>query len=230
MPLPSFKGFVPRNLGEKEDAKSEKNSSSVSQDTSPKPSLEGQDVWKSINNMLVLNRCWICETPFAKKQTRKVFQVSHLTQYMSNRKLTMQRLNELRAETGKSADDVYENDLSFFERLVIEDIPEEANNLRALWTRYCALAGDERRLNADLDKADITTWMSGLACLTNELCDRTYYKIVPDELPNRPEDDGGDKLPRKPAKPTQEECPPGCNCDNPWAFVEHAMVKNKANT
>lgn len=185
---------------------------------------EERSVWHSVNDMLIQNRCWICSAQFAKKQTKKVFQISHLQQYLSNRKLTMQRLNELiAAGEGMTADKVYEEKLSLFERLVIEDIPEEAKNLAQLWTRFCELEGDMKKVENDIVRADVMPWMSGLACITNDVCDSTFYKIVPEENPNS--DDSSDKLPRKPVKPKAEECPPGCNCDNPWAFVEHAIIK-----
>jgi len=185
-----------------------------------------RSVWCSINDQLILNKCWICDTSFPKKQLKKVFQISHLQQYLSNRKLTMQRLNTLIDEGGDdmTADKAYEEKLSLFERLVIEDIPDEAVRLKELWTRFCELEGDEKKVDADITKAEVAPWMSGLCCVTNEVCDNVFYKIVPDEAPNG---EDGDKLPRKPLKPTAEECPPGCNCDNPWAFVEHAIMKTK---
>jgi hypothetical protein len=189
---------------------------------------EKKSAWASVLDMLVQNRCWVCQSPFGKKQTKKVFQITHLQQYLSNRRLTMQRLNKLIEEGFVDADTVYEEQLSHFERLVIEDIPSETPHLAALWTRFCELQGDDKKVEADILRAEVQPWMSGLACIGNELCEHTFYKIVPDEAPGgngAQNGDGGDSLPRKPVKPSAEECPPGCNCDNPWAFVEHAIVK-----
>lgn len=140
--------------------------------------------------------------------------ISHLIQYLKNRKQTMFKVNETMKNQNQSADEAYES-LSDYEKLIIEDIPQEAPHMNALWVRFCEIEGNESLIDKEIEEAEVATWMSGLVCVQNEMCFNTYTKIVPDDDLSTGNKDG---LPRRPAKPSGV-CPPNCGCDNPWQNV-----------
>lgn len=188
-----------------------------------------QSVWSSVNDMLIQNSCWICLQPFMKKKTKKVFQITHLLRYLKDRKATMQKINTIVKKDSITPDEVYDTILTDHEKLIIEDVIEkEIPHLSALWVRFCEIEGNESIIEAEIEKAEIATWMSGLVCCQNELCYHTYSKLVPEDESNKLND-----RTRLPAKPTGE-CPPNCGCDNPWqnigAALSDAMNNNNYNT
>ena len=45
----------------------------------------GVNPWKSVNDMLIQNKCWLCEQVFARGKVKKVFMISHLLRYLEGR-------------------------------------------------------------------------------------------------------------------------------------------------
>jgi hypothetical protein len=179
-----------------------------------------KNVWSTVNDMNIMNCCWICNSKFHKKQIKKVFMISHIVDYMEKRKTTMQHLNEIIKEKQITPDEAYEDELTHEEKLLIEDINVETKNLAAMWTHYCELQGNRAKVDAEITKADLAPWFSGLACVSSEVCERTYNKLVTLDEAN------ANANPRMHVrKPMSTECPPGCDCDNPWAFVAHVIEK-----
>ena len=45
----------------------------------------GKSPWSSINDMLIQNKCWLCETPFPRGKPKKAFQVSQVLEFFKAR-------------------------------------------------------------------------------------------------------------------------------------------------
>lgn len=91
-------------------------------------------------------------------------------------------------------------------------------NLQACFEEYCRLAGEEEAVQKCLDEVECATWMSGLICCRTTVCAEEYLLIIPDGKVVVPD--------AETSKKRQGECPPDCDCDNPWQFV--ADVLNSA--
>ena len=85
-------------------------------------------------------------------------------------------------------------------------------NLSNCIQRFADLEGDKNKVEQDLKRYDTATWMSGLACCSSDDCCREYSYIMPDEVVA-----GTAKI--NVFKSSEDDCPPGCNCDNPWPFL-----------
>ena len=156
--------------------------------------------WKSISDMLIQNKCWLCTQTFPRGKKKKVFTVHQILQAFSSTFAAAQ-----------------ENDESNSERLAIfTDFNEQLPHLYSCYSHFHSLGGDLDRINGELSKLDIALWMSGLVCSSNDLCKAAYTAIST-------EDDKSigstEQLKAAFAKHNVTDCPPDCGCDNPWQFM-----------
>lgn len=166
--------------------------------------------WCSVNDMLIQNRCWLCEETFPRGLTKKVFQVSHLTDYCYARREAEAASQPLAAITSKHLSGCYES----YKLLVSAD---DSDNLD--------------RLQGELKAVDVEVWMSGLICAQSAACAADMKLILPFETvdPNAKAEvsyvtsvQGGaqainGRLQQMHAN--KQDCPPGCGCDDPWRFL-----------
>lgn len=155
----------------------------------------------SINAMLMVNKCWLCHQTFPRGLTKKAFQVQQLLLYFDKRHSYEQRVlleggdpvPEIQTQTLKDCYDYY-----------LQCIQE---------------TGNKDRLIQQMRDNDLDLWMSGLICNQTELC-RADAELFLAPL-NTPSGDGRVSSTR--ALPgitfANKDCPPGCGCDNPWAFL-----------
>lgn len=161
--------------------------------------------------MLIQNKCWLCQETFPRGKVKKVFQISHLLDYFKKR-LEM-------------------------ESKLIPTPPLHSKYLKSSYERYVALAKTVApdqfmdQLLKELTEYDVEVWMSGLTCDINEICKREvrfFLEIleVPPEVTNV--EANGNSNTHKKQKGSDvvnmmtfanKDCPPGCNCDNPWPFL-----------
>lgn len=155
----------------------------------------------SINNMLIHNRCWLCEQPFQRGKMKKVFQLSDLLEYYLQRSLAeINDASSVPPMKCKNFHDCYDN---FKSLLFVND----HGNI------------DTSRLLENLKNNDLETWMSGMVCGLHENCQEDMAKFVKDLTPpsNTTSNDATNK--RFKTAFGNQDCPPGCNCDNPWPFL-----------
>ena len=167
--------------------------------------------WSSVNDMLIQNKCWLCEEVFPRGKVKKVFQISQLLDYFNQR---LSRERELHMNNGVGI-----------------GVPElQSRHLRNAYERFREVAlshatEDEFRdkLTEELKEVDVELWMSGLICDIQPICKQELRYFIPD-APQPPQAE----LPTKKHKTgdimgmmtfANKECPPGCNCDNPWPFM-----------
>lgn len=191
-----------------------------------------ESAWKSIQDMLVQNRCWLCENVFARGKTKKVFMVSHLLRYLEERFTSEKQ----RAEISQTAID------ASVEKGSNENVSQSAvlvsRHLRNCWAAFSALDGDKNKIAISLQKVDCEVWMSGLICARTKDCALEYLLLVPDgkvstAVINETNEDLFD--PDGYSKSRQGNvfrdkngniCPPGCDCDNPWQYVQAALLQS----
>lgn len=142
-----------------------------------------ENPWKSINSMLIQNKCWLCEQTFRRGKKKQVFQVFQLFSYFDE----MNDQGELAA-------------------------PFECPNVQNCYESYCKMGGKNNieGIVRFLQDSEIETWISGLVCCLNENCARDFNRLFATDI--RVETSNFDYMSRK-------DCPPGCNCDNPWPFL-----------
>lgn len=161
-----------------------------------KPSVS-RSPWLSISDMLIANKCWLCDTPFQRGYKKKVFMVSNLVSSLIRR-----------SEGISSAADKAE---------YINEI--ESRNFKACLSAFLTeLDGSESNLTTELLKHDVALWLSGLVCCRTVNCSRDYAILVPSESTivadlKRIEKQGILDL-------ENQICPPDCGCDNPWPFLK----------
>lgn len=163
--------------------------------------------WKSINNMLIKNSCWLCQQQFPRGQTKNVFQVSQLIDFFTT------RLEE--EKNGK----VFEEFQSEFLKSCYENFKsKDTGNFDTLF----------ETLSNELRENDIEVWMSGLVCAHNETCQKEVSLFIPAAFlvsANQASTEGRGSIIKRHKKSSAEmfainsECPPGCGCDNPWPFL-----------
>ena len=114
-----------------------------------------------------------------------------------------------------------------------------SRNLLMTWAAFRAMDGDKERVARLLQKVDCEVWMSGLICARSKECASEYLLLVPDgkvssSVMNLNDDnqfdaDGYSKS-RK-GKVFRDKngnvCPPGCDCDNPWQFIQAALIASE---
>ena len=202
--------------------------------------------WASINDVLIQNRCWLCEQYFPRGKVKKVFQVSDLLTFYHNH---MKRLlivrggqitniseesegnnaSETKLSTVVNSENSNEN-----EELISTDYQFISPNLQRCYESYVELmnAGDGKptKLFEVFGKNDMEVWMSGLVCGGSDECRQELAYFVPDTgNSNRhtPSDGSSANTPSRTevnsmfsfAVPRGTDCPPGCGCDNPWPFM-----------
>jgi hypothetical protein len=95
--------------------------------------------------------------------------------------------------------------------------PIDSENFRNWFDDFInTLDGDKSKLEEELKTNDVAPWSSGLVCGLNDSCMFQYQLIVP------PDGDTNRITPTQSQKsdiPLPNDCPPGCDCDNPWPFL-----------
>ena len=148
--------------------------------------------WRSINDMLIQNRCWLCKHIFQKGKKKKVFLISQLIQKFR--------------EISQNKDDERTKLLTAFSN----EIPY----LSLCWQSYQTLKGNETKLNDLLYQAEVQVWISGLICARNELCAAIYNSLFSE---NSREEQIASILSLKGTFVKSAICPPGCDCG--WQFI-----------
>ena len=202
--------------------------------------------FKTIMSMLINNKCWLCKRVFQRGKVKKVFMVSHLLRYLHERYVLQQEVEAtpppIPAEAlaaagggdgkreGEEEEEEGEKEGGVGSRDEIgaggvgaptagtngSDVLLESPHLIACFEEYCRLSGDKDKVLHRLKEIDCDTWMSGLICATTQACAQEYLLLVPDGKLIVPKPDRSQTSP--------EDCPPGCDCDNPWQYVS-AILK-----
>lgn len=148
--------------------------------------------------MLSQNRCWLCEEVFPRGKQKKVFQVADLLEFLLNR--AIQEVTNPELLTPLKSKNLRDCFFSFKQYLRIDN---EGNI-------------STEKVIEELRKNDIETWMSGLICSINPNCLEEVNYVLKD-----PSKKSADEQMTKRFKSAVEkkDCPPGCNCDNPWPFL-----------
>jgi hypothetical protein len=163
--------------------------------------MSTSNAFANINTMLMQNRCFLCEETFQRGKTKKVFQVADMLEFY----LTVaqqEKLNPTKTVTFKSKNlkDCYD----CFKSLVVIDDNGNVDSVKVI---------------SELKNRDIETWMSGLICGTNPICQEESAYFVKDlsAKSNQANQNQGSSIFKSTVQ--DKECPPGCNCDNPWPFL-----------
>ena len=91
----------------------------------------------------------------------------------------------------------------------------QSKHLRECFDEYCRLEGNEEQVLKRLAEIECESWMSGLICCRTKICAEEYLLLVPE---------GKVVVPMTEApKKSGEDCPPGCDCDNPWQFISAVL-------
>lgn len=198
--------------------------------------VPAENPFKTIMSMLINNKCWLCKRVFQRGKIKKVFMVSHLLRYLHERYLLQQEQeesplpppppDEAGDETGGGKEEeeegegrenaVAEGVGSAVARVSGEQALLESPHLIACYEEYSRLSGDKDKVLHRLKEIDCDTWMSGLICATTQACAQEYLLLVPDGKLIVPKPDRSQTSP--------DDCPPGCDCDNPWQYVS-AILK-----
>jgi len=113
-----------------------------------------------------------------------------------------------------------------------------SRNLRNCWQAFCALEGDKDKLAMTLQRVECEVWMSGLICARTKDCATEYLLLHPDGKvsssvmnQNTEEmfDADGYSKSRKGNVFRDKNgniCPPGCDCDNPWQYIQAALIES----
>ena len=95
------------------------------------------------------------------------------------------------------------------------DAALQSKHLRECFDEYCRLEGNEEQVLKRLAEIECESWMSGLICCRTKICAEEYLLLVPE---------GKVVVPTTEAfKKSGEDCPPGCDCDNPWQFISAVL-------
>ena len=95
--------------------------------------------------------------------------------------------------------------------------------LQACFEDYCRLLGVEEAVQRRLDEVECASWMSGLICCRTTTCAEEYLLLVPEGRVVVPTPDADA------ARKREGECPPNCDCDNPWQFISHVLNSNSSS-
>ena len=185
-----------------------------------------ENPWKTINEELIQNRCWLCQNTFARGKTKKVFMLSHLLRYLEERYKLEQMVaqdpstptcRQLTMEVAAAVgSDAAQEGLSLDMLKVLS-----ARNLRYCYEEFKAKGGDQAAISTRLQAAECETWMSGLICARTPECAQEFLLVVPDGkvssaiMAGESGYVGGSRA---------GDCDPGCGCDNPWLYIQAALV------
>ena len=100
----------------------------------------------------------------------------------------------------------------------------ESPHLVSCYESFCSLGGSTEALLNKLREEECETWMSGLICALTPVCAREYMLLVPEGKVSTATLSGMSTSTAG-GKEGDAACPPGCGCDNPWQFVQDAMMK-----
>jgi hypothetical protein len=192
------------------------------------PQVPEKSPWCSINDMLIHNRCWLCENIFARGKTKKVFQVSHLLTFYHNNWERSKEIKSIEEKVKLSVETTDEQE-QMFNRLAYTF---KSRNLKNCYERYIELMtkgeGQPTKLFKEFKENDIEVWMSGLVCGVSEDCktEAAYFCEVKKHNPASSSSAADAERKEKInsmfsfAMPSADgNCPPGCGCDNPWPFM-----------
>jgi hypothetical protein len=180
-------------------------------------------VFASINNMLIQNKCWLCEDIFQRGKMKRVFQLSDLLEFFLNRAIKEFPLKE---GLGGEA-----NSLPPLRSKHLKDCYNLFKSLITLDYSSGSLKIVTDRVFEELKNDDLEVWMSGLVCGSTDICQEEACYFIKDLAPKQKSsqpvstDDSIVDEVTKAFKPTLlamnggKDCPPGCNCDNPWPFL-----------
>lgn len=195
-------------------------------------SAQPSNPFKSIMTMLCNNKCWLCESVFARGKIKKVFMVSHLVRFLEERYALLQSESSSITDTsaGKMSNDVdleiavpaiNSPDQPITSTMTSHSNPSElmSPNLRACFEDYCLMKGEKDKIMQRLIDIDCETWMSGLICCRTTACAAEYLLLVPG--------DNSVAVPKtEPKFRNGEKCPPSCDCDNPWQYVADILKRD----
>mmetsp|Transcript_33768 Transcript_33768/g.34405 ORF Transcript_33768/g.34405 Transcript_33768/m.34405 type:complete len:163 (-) Transcript_33768:43-531(-) len=153
------------------------------------------NVWSSIINFPKISTCWICGEPFQKGKQKKMLEVCDILRYLKEISVNNDELATINSE-----------------------------NLQQCGLRYSEVNGDDTIISNDLTEANIADWMSTLICGRSEHCAQIYANILKGKSNTAKSNMIAKKMMiRKTAD--GKECPPDCDCDNPWPFLTIGMKK-----
>lgn len=113
-----------------------------------------------------------------------------------------------------------------------------SRNLRNCWQAFCALNGDKENLATTLQRVECEVWMSGLICARTKDCATEYLLLHPagkvsssvmNQSTEEMFDADGYSKNRKGNVFRDKNgniCPPGCDCDNPWQYIQAALIES----
>ena len=158
--------------------------------------------WASINDVLIQNKCWLCETTFPKDRQKHVFEVSNLLTFYHN---------QLQRDLASGSADATKF---------------TSPNLQACYDSYIQLmnegVGKPDKLFEEFKANDVEVWMSGLVCGITPECKQEAAYFIENKKHAANTEDGGKRKVNSMfafAIPDGTDCPPGCGCDNPWPFM-----------
>ncbi len=206
-----------------------------------------ESAWKSIQNNLIQNRCWLCDEVFQRGKVKKVFMVSHLLQYLENLLKFVNERNRKASEGGEDSTAPVEMDTTKEAEDTADSTEEVApvapkvnthmisKNLLMCWAAFRAMDGDKERIARLLQKVECEVWMSGLICARTKECASEYLLLVPDgKVSSSVMKSNDDQFDADGYSKTRKGnvfrdkngnvCPPGCDCDNPWQFIQAALM------
>jgi hypothetical protein len=97
---------------------------------------------------------------------------------------------------------------------------EQCPHVWACWQSFFSLAGSperEQELVDMLADVDVQVWMSGLACCRSDMCAAMYRAITSDNSKN--ERIASILASKEKFTHKNTFCPPDCDCDSPWQFM-----------
>eukprot|EP01041_Mallomonas_annulata_P000639 gene639-1232_t len=146
--------------------------------------------WTTITSAPKEGICWICGETFVKGKQKKILTISDIHQFF--KKVFID-----------------ENKLNIF----------ESERLQSCWERYVETNGDEKLFQSDLVQNNLSDWMSTLVCSRSEICNR-YFDCIAEASRKEKSSSTGAMFGMKKRNGTGiEDCPPDCDCDNPWPFL-----------
>jgi hypothetical protein len=157
----------------------------------------------SITDCLTSNKCWLCEAPFPRGITKKVFQVHQLLEYFEN----------LKQHKLSTAAEIEEKNLIKLNAF--------STNLQRCFQYYVENTNEGKEsVFKQLRDHDLDLWMSGLVCALTDSCASDAALFIKSNLTPASKVQSEAK-PKVPIGITfaNKDCPPGCGCDNPWAFL-----------